>query len=246
MIQPSTGCSPRQGAGIVSSATSARIAIYGSACTVTASRETRSSPSRTCCPCSDVLSPSSLSSSAPPPRRSLRVAKYATATMTGMEAILEPSRLPRPMSPTPRKTLAVLIPISGLADASPTNAPPAAAEKPHCRRIFLSGCARRSAPQWAAQTAAARTSTESQMLIGSGVQEHCGGLASPGPGLGTPTTGGRLPTRRAHCGSRVHGPRAADDAPADVPRTEPTSLHSSALAGRPGEGLLPRNGCRPG
>jgi hypothetical protein len=68
-----------------------------------------------------------------------------------------PMVTPKPMSGEPRTALAVLIPISRLAAASPTNDPPAATEKPHWRRSFFKGCENCSAPHCAAYRAARST-----------------------------------------------------------------------------------------
>lgn len=71
--------------------------------------------------------------------------------------------LPSPMSAEPVMALAVLMPMSGLALASPTSAPPATAVNPQRRRSFLSGLASCSAPQWAVNTDATNTATHNHV-----------------------------------------------------------------------------------
>ena len=61
------------------------------------------------------------------------------STIAGIARTFEPRSAPNPISPTPRIALVALMPISGDAAAKPTNEPPAATEKPHCRWIFLRG-----------------------------------------------------------------------------------------------------------
>jgi hypothetical protein len=59
----------------------------------------------------------------------------------------------------------MLTPISGLAEAIPTRAPPAATEKPHCFLSFFKGVAKCSAPQFASHTAASKTNAQIHVLI---------------------------------------------------------------------------------
>ena len=82
-----------------------------------------------------------------------------------MEIILEPKRLPRPISDTPRAALVTFTATSGLAVTMARKAAPAEAVSPHCLRSIFKGVKSWSAPQWAAQAANPNTTTQSQTFI---------------------------------------------------------------------------------
>ena len=86
-------------------------------------------------------------------------------TIKGMEIILEPNKLPRPISETSRAALVILMATSGLAVTRARKAAPADAVSPHCLRSNFKGVNNRSAPQCAAQAARPKTSTHSQLFI---------------------------------------------------------------------------------